>query len=241
MLKVGESVVSNQTFGWKHSTHRLITQKVINRTNLFLPKAEEFNYEILKYSCVEPDLSRKNITKYVHGHFADIDNPSFEPPDALQLTKIYTQKATEAHQLGLFQKRDDYLGYALHFLQDMLNPVHVVFVPAPKGHPERIMHKHFEEVATEIQDDVLSEANLSSVSEEQSFFRKTLPTAMRTAKNQLIQLKKSGSNARNIAKWALLNTYITTSHYLEAFVGKFNNAGLLRKEVADSFEYGLLA
>lgn len=236
-----ENGMRNQTFGWKHSTHRLITEKVVNRCNLFLSGADELNYEILKYSCIEPDFSRKNITKYVHGHFADIDNPSFNPPDALQLTKIYTKKATEAHKMGLVKKRDDYLGYALHFLQDMLNPVHVVFVPAPKGHPERIMHKDFENIAAEIQENILSETNLTFAPEGESFFQETLPRAMRTAKIQLNYLKKDGSDRQKIAKAALQNTYLTTNSYLESFIRNLNIPTLLGKSPAKPLNYALYA
>lgn len=215
--------LENKAFGWKHSTHRLITEKVVNRCNLFMRPAEEFNYEILKYSCVHPDSSRKNITRFVHGHFADIDKPSYDPPDALELTGIYSRKAGEAHRMGLYQKRDDYLGYALHFLQDMLNPVHVVFIPAEKDHPERVLHKDFEALAAALQDNVVARTNLTFTKEGEQFFEETLPNAMRTAKNQLLELKKSGSDHREIAREAIRNTYLTTNAYIEAFIGHFSS------------------
>jgi len=207
---------NNTTFGWSHSTHKLITQKLVQRSNMALPEAMKFDYEILKYSCIEPDFSRHDITKYIHGHFADIDNPSTEPPDAFQLAKRYSEKAIEAHKNGMYKKRDDYLGYALHFIQDMLNPVHVVFIPVPKGHPERILHKNFETLAAKMQEDTFMKTRLTEPDLSTNFFGKTLPTAMREAKNQLLQLKSgNGENMQDIANLALQNTYRTTHIYLQ--------------------------
>lgn len=220
MLVSGVNKNKDSTFGWNHSTHRLVTKKLVQRANMLLQEPMKLDYEILKYSCVEPDFSRQNITKYIHGHFADIDNPSSNPPDALQLAKRYSEKAIDAHKNGLYKKRDDYLGYALHFIQDMLNPVHVVFVPVPKGHPERVLHKRFETLAATIQEDTFNTTRLPEIDYNNQFFEKVLPEAMRKAKNQLIKLKEGNlenEKMQNIAAQALQNTYKTTYLYLQNF------------------------
>jgi hypothetical protein len=215
---------SNMTaFGWNHSTHRLITERAVQEANRYLPSKLEFNYGILKYSCVEPDFSRKNITKYIHGHFADIDNLQKDPPDAFVLAKKYSSQAIEAHRNGFYKKRDDYLGYALHFVQDALNPVHVVFVPAPKGDPIRTFHKQFETLAASIQTDVLK-GKTFNLQDENFFFEKTFPEAMRKTKNLLGMINQNDTeNLSFIATQAIENTYEMTSLFLKKLAVKLNS------------------
>lgn len=215
------SVAGAYSFGWKHSTHKLITEKLVRQVNMTLPKKCQLNYEILKYSCVEPDYSRKNITKYINGHFADIDNPSIDPPDARELAKFYTEKAISAHFNNLEQKRDDYLGYALHFIQDMLAPVHTEFKSAPKGHPIREEHKNFEIIATREQQQIINKPVQWESSNGKDFFTDILPNSMRTAKIQLLKLR-NGDDINLVAQDALKNTYITTGKYLDFFVSKIS-------------------
>lgn len=208
---------SDQTaFGWQHSTHRLITERLVKAHNKNLPAHAWFNTDILKYSCVEPDFSRKNITKYIHGHFADIDKPSYEPPDAFALATRYASKTIESHQKGDYGKRDDYLGYALHFIQDMLNPKHVVFESVPKDHPERIEHKKFEQVAEAIQKEVLGKTPISTQGMAMPFFEVTLPAAMRETKKLYYRIKnKDYNDLAEIAAISLKNTYRTTNEFLK--------------------------
>lgn len=210
-------------FGWNHATHRYITEKLVAKHNSSLPASERFNYEILKYSCVEPDFSRKNITKYIHGHFADIDNPSNEPADAFCLAVRYTNKAVEAHKNGRYSKRDDYLGYALHFIEDMLNPMHVVFVKVPKGDPERVLHKKFEGIAESLMVDEISKIDAKSIGDASPFFKKTLPDAMRKTKNLMRKIKEDENpDLPSIAAEAIKNTYETTNQYFKKLVSQLS-------------------
>jgi len=219
----------NVAFGWNHATHRFITEKLVAKHNPSLPVSMRLNYEVLKYSCVEPDFSRRNITKYIHGHFADIDNLSNDPPDAFSLATTYTNKAIEAHKRGLYGKRDDYLGYALHFVQDMLNPMHVVFEAVPKGHPERVLHKEFENVSQTVLKDTFKKANIDSFDTEMPFFEKVLPDAMRATKDLMVRIKSNDyDNLSEIATLALDNTFKTTNLYFKR---------LMRQLYGDNFVF----
>lgn len=223
MLVDGIKTQDNTSFGWRHSTHKLATYMSVEKYNKLLPKSEAFNYEILKYSCIQPDLERKNITKYIHGHFADIDNLSKDPPDAYALCSLYTTKAIKAHEIGLYSKRDDYVGYALHFLQDMLNPMHVEFKPLKKEHPERIFHRFIEEIAEQRQDAVFTKSASLDVVSSDHFFADTLPKAMRKNKNLFKSLKQTDSvSVTSVIDKALENTYITTDIYFKKLVNEFN-------------------
>jgi len=223
MLVTGIKNRDTTSFGWRHSTHKLATWMVVEKYNKLLPKSEAFNYEILKYSCIQPDLERKNITKYIHGHFADVDNLSTEPPDAYSLCVLYTNKAIHAHKNGNYSKRDDYVGYALHFLQDMLDPMHVEFKPLKKEHPERIFHRFIEEIAEKRQGLIFKRLESLDIGSSGSFFAETLPKAMRKNKNLFLKIKSTGcGNATEVVDRALENTYITTDIYIKKLVASFN-------------------
>lgn len=225
-MQVLRSKNQEQTaFGWKFSTHKEITKLMVIRFNPLLPKEGQFNYEILKYSCIEPDLSRKHVTKYIHGHFANVNKPSVDPPDGRQLLIKYTNAAIKMHKEGNYAKRDDYLGYALHFLQDILNPMHVIFKPLDKASKERIFHKKFEKLATEIQKTIFKTSNLTSLEDSDPFFEKILPKAMKKAKKQLKKIKnKKYDNINEIVAAALDNTYKTTAVYFRKLITEINKA-----------------
>ena len=236
MLIDGIKNSDSKPFGWKHSTHRLFVARAIEKANFSMPSHAQFNDGILNYSCVEPDLSRKYVTKFIHGHFADIDNLSSDPPDAYALVQKYTDKALEAHKVQQYNKRDNYLGYALHFLQDMLNPMHVVFNLVPKEHPERIAHKHFEQIATTIENEVVENTELQQIPEFLSFFDEVLPVAMRDTK--YLHNKINVNNHKNflkIARQSLETTYQMTEAYLQRFVSElsYGNSKWNRNSIAD--------
>jgi hypothetical protein len=193
-----------------------------------MPERLRFNKTILDYSCVEPDYSRKYIKSYINGHFADIDNLSTEPPDAYALAKLYTQKMLKENKNKNYEKRDMYLGYALHFIEDMLNPVHVVFKKAPKFSPIRVSHKKFEGVATTVEKNVVKNTKLEKYNYKEDFFSQTLPKAMRYTKvlSKKVSVNNS-SNYLNISERALKNTYITVNKYLHYIV----------KQIKPSFEF----
>lgn len=229
---------NRMTFGWNHSTHQLFSCKLAKSSNAMLPAKAKFNLEIIRYGCVEPDFSRKNITKYIHGHFADIDNLSNDPPDARMLLSKYTRLAIEANSNRNYSKRDMYVGYALHFLQDMLNPLHVVFTPLEKNHPDRLFHKRFENIAEGLQGSVVNGVEFKENNLEKHFFREALPEAMRKAKNHLEKIKNHDfDNISEIAIQSLDNTYKTTDLYFKKLCREFNKAFIMNKNKQQVFEY----
>ena len=226
-----DSIKNNSVgFGWNWSTHKMFSADVARRVNRSLSNKMKIDIDFLKESIIEPDLSRKKIEGFIHGHFADIDNLSANPPDAYHLLLRYTKKAIEANKNALYNereyyKRDKYLGYALHFLQDMLNPFHVVFSSLPKGHLLREAHKRFEKVAENRQNKILENVKLSEYQTDESFFDNILPRAMRQAKKLWQKVDVTDNDCYfddYCIDKSLENTYITTNAYLEKVAEKFN-------------------
>lgn len=215
------------SFGWSHSTHKIISGRAVQRINHSLPPSMRVDIETLMDSCIAPDSERKKITGYIHGHFADIDNLSSNPKDAHSLLISYTHKAVTANRDGKFNpraydKRDKYLGYALHFLQDMLNPFHVVFKKLPKDDPERVMHKKFEKFAQKIQEEVLARNTLSEKDSTKSFFSDSLPEAMRHTKNLWNKINyRNSTDFQQEAAESLKTTQATTDLYLKKMLNTF--------------------
>lgn len=211
------------SFGWSHLMHRSITEKIAGKYNKLLPYSEGLNVIRLKQSCIEPDFSRKQITSYISGHFADIDNRSTDPPDAFELVKIYSNKALKANEKKNYDKRDDYLGYAIHFLQDMMNPKHVVFKDFPKGSAGRQDHIDFENMAEAIRTLVLKAPKPETKNQFEPFFDTALPSAMRETKNLFKGLKnKNPQNITNILISSIQNTYNMTDRYIKTMIDLFN-------------------
>ncbi len=228
------------SFGWKHSTHRLISKITSSRFNRQVSPDRGISWELLQESCVAPDFSRKVIPNYARGHFADIDNYSADPPDALALLKKYTNKAIDEHEKSYqgdtrdrLNKRDNYIGYALHFLQDMLNPFHVVFRTLPKEHPERVAHTHFEKLAQKIEKGIIGQIKLPETPENSSFWARSLPDAMRQTKTRWDKVKSldlSDEEYTAIAGDSLKTTHMATDAYLGGLARKFNEISTSRAE-----------
>ncbi|GEM_PF-6420332 len=224
-------------FGWNCSTHKLFSEKIAANVNNSLSPKMQIDIEFLKESILEPDLMRKfdKVKGAIHGHFADIDNLSPDPPDAFHMLLRCTKKALEANQNAQtnereFYKRDRYLAHALHYLQDMLNPFHVVFNVIPKDHPERQAHKRFERISESRQNRIIKETILSEKDSEISFFDKVLPDAMNKAKELWGKIQDSDLTPSNdsafisaMADASLENTYRATNAYLQRIAQKFNN------------------
>lgn len=218
------------SFGWNWSTHKEIDRRLINEYNRLLPKNMAFDDELLvEKGSVDPDLDRKKIVGHIHGHFADVDNLSKIPPDAYNLAIQYTKKATDAHKVGNYAKRDLYIGYATHFIADSLQPYHAVkFVHQRKGHPIRKAHKIFENTAEGIQKYVFDSVNINVLDDTMpfSFFEDVLPKAMRKSK-ELYEKIATGNydNKVSVVASALDNTYKTVNLYFKSLLNEFAKKG----------------
>ena len=103
----------------------------------------------------------------------------------------------------------------MHFLQDMLNPFHVIFKPLHKDSPERFFHRKFECLAEKIQNNVFKNSVLSKIAPESSFFESILPDAMRETKNSWGIIKNNNyKNLTEIAESSLQTTYKLSDLYL---------------------------
>jgi len=207
-------------FGWKHSTHQLITGTVAKQINEKYPHEIRLDMETILEGCIAPDFARKKKEKYIHGHFANIDKISSDPPDAYNLFLIYSQKAIRKNKEALtdarhYLKRDKYLGYALHFLQDMLNPFHVKYRPLPPEHPERIFHRRFEQMAEKYQTPLVENLAAQKVDYEGVDNKIFVPQAMRKTKELHKHVKNfEYKGITDVLKTSLENTYLTTDLYL---------------------------
>jgi len=220
------------SFGWKHSTHTLITGTAANKINAKVPNPIHIDMETILEGCIAPDFARKKISNYIHGHFANIDKLSSDPPDAYNLFLHYSQKAIKTNKKAFFDhreyiKRDKYLGYALHFLQDMLNPFHVKYRPLPSEHPERIFHRRFEQMAEKYQSPLIKKLSVQSVNYGDVDNKIFVPQAMRTAKDLHKHVKNyEYKGIVDVLKTSLENTYKTTDLYMnrifEIFEASYN-------------------
>lgn len=223
-----ESVKNNrqkQCFGWCHATHKRIDERLIEKYNHLFPKdSMKYTKEFLvELGSIHPDYDRKKFTQHIHGHFANIDNLSKNPPDAYHLALKYTNKAIEAHKNGDYTKRDLYTGYATHFITDALQPYHAIpFEYQGKTHPVRKAHRYFEIIAKRIQESVFKNAVLDDIdTQESSFFNEIFPNAMRKAKNMFSKIKgKNYKNTVEVATEALNNTYNTMNIYFKMLTQK---------------------
>jgi hypothetical protein len=220
------------SFGWKHTTHRLISSAGVERFNKLVSRASQISHDIVDEACVAPDFNRRELPKNLPGHFANIDKPRDVPADALNLVRKYAKKALQAHRNFVqtdsreeINRRDKYIGYALHFLQDMLNPHHVDFEPLPKEHPERIAHKAFESLAQKMENQVIKNTPLPDTPEQHGFFRETLPNAMRVTKSRWDRVKTLDvppQELNGIARDSLKTTHQTTDSFLGGLARKMN-------------------
>ena len=190
-----------------------------------MPPDMRINFKTLLRSCIEPDRSTDPVRRNISGHFVDIDNLRSDPPDAFHLAKKYTQAAIEAHRKKNYAKRDECFGLASHYAQD-IGPHHTVFEELAPGHPERIAHRDLELGVQKTQRKVIEKAKLPEQTSSVPFWDKTMPEAMRNAKNQYFQVKneKDPEKISKIAEEALLNTYRTTIAFFEEFARMINKA-----------------
>jgi len=213
-------------FSWNWSTHQKITSEIAEKVNTHLPPSAKFNVKSLTHYSTEPDVWLRYPNHLPSEHFADINEK--KPKDALHFFNLYTQEAKKAY---LNSKSDPssiadvwhYLGISIHFLQDMMNPFHVVFEKLSKYDSKMAVHRRFEALAETIQDEKLPqiEAELlkkkkpyENISQDNFLDKVLYPDMIRTRK-LYEQINYNDHNYPDIATKALKNTYRVTKSYLE--------------------------
>lgn len=181
------------SFGWHGITHKKISSKIINEYKYRLPGGvkKRFNARFIRDNCT---LADREIA--VRSHFADINNLSTSPKDAFCLAQEYTKKAIESHRNGDYRDRDMQIAYALHFIQDSVDPVHVVFNKLARDTPEIRFHIAFENIARTLEKRVVNHISLKN-SEGTNFFEETLPAAMKKTRTHFEILRDEGFEALN--------------------------------------------
>lgn len=180
-------------FGWHGSTHRKITQKIAQKYKYSLPQGirKRFDIGIIRDNCTRPDGEIEP-----RGHFADIDNLSESPKDAFSLAREYTKKAIISHRQGDYRGRDMHIGYALHFIQDSLAPVHVVFRQLKPTDAEKRFHIAFEKLSTRLETAIIDHIHLDAP-DSADFFETTLPKAMKRTRARYEILRNEGFDSLN--------------------------------------------
>lgn len=205
---------NKNTFGWKDINHVAMSVDIVARCNNLLPNDLKINTLILKDSCVAPDKLKEHVDRSIgyYGHIVDIDNLKSNPPDAYHLALNYTKKALEANKIKDFIQRDEFLGQALHFIQDSLCPVHNINVSLK----DRFNHMAFEENAKKM--DVSIYKNISE--DTIVSFKERFLEAIRKAKNYDTKVKKNEYFNNSVIQ-SLRNTYNVSDLYVKGMVVKF--------------------
>lgn len=181
------------SFGWGHSTHKCMDKRVCQKYENEFENGANIKAGVLIERCVDPD---KFIKK--QGHFANIDCLQEKPRDAYYWAQHYTTQAIIEHRKCNYGERNKYIAYALHFIQDSVDPMHVVFNELASDSPERLFHTAFENMAAGMEKDVLEHGAFADVA-QCDFFATTLPKAMRTTKQRFERMTKGKSYEQLLA------------------------------------------
>lgn len=199
-------------FGWNAVTHKMITQTAVNTINKAYsknPSNRLFNVNNLMKGSVLPD-----IEKHLPGsHSADIFNP--RKGDALENFKRYEKLILKELKMGKCERLEFNIGRALHFLQDMQNPKHVIFSPR-QSKADKINHKHFEDSAVKIQNATIKEAR-NLYSDKREGFEKILQQSLEQTSNNAHLPKRIAQTAHcqtKLKQKGLINSYNVTYEFL---------------------------
>lgn len=204
-----EQLDSNKiSFGWNSVTHKAITLKACNRINKFYTKKvglKPFDAEKLINASILPDLEKNPL----ESHSADI----FErrPNDAYDCFRKYESIVIDDIQQGNNNNIELNIGRALHFLQDMNDPKHVISFEGSISKSEKASHKRFEDSAVLIQKEVLQEAKLNN--QPTGDFEQALQDSLEISSKNA-KLPQNEQNIKKLKIEGLTNSYKVTYEFL---------------------------
>lgn len=203
---------NNLTFGWNPVTHIAITKKAANKINQLNGQNIQFNVGHLAEASILPDKVHKDTP-----HFADIDNLKGE--NGYTMFENFHKKAVESFKWDDKKGFEENAGKALHYLQDIMNPYHVIKRKQIKE--EGLNHLKFEEYADHLQKGVLEENKLENQKTDLNF-TDFLKKKMKETKEQKLKLEKNQTNHKKAIKTSLRKAYNVSIEYLDALSKEVN-------------------
>lgn len=205
---------SKLNFGWEGPTHTALSQAAANKVNKEVcPNSPNgiFNVQNITYASILPDKEKHEPGS----HSANI--MKLRDGDAFASFKKYDKKIKELIQSGNIEKLDENIGRALHYLQDMMNPFHVIY-KQKFSKTEKDFHKMFEKQAILIQHDTISQAKLNIPGNDIDFmtFLKEKMNIAKEKSNQVVNLSlKHKVDFTELQKETLTDSYQITYKYLK--------------------------
>jgi hypothetical protein len=130
----------------------------------------------------------------------------------------YLNKALDAHKRRDYKKRDVYTGYWNHFALDAWCIGHAEFVPAPKGHPIRVLHKKIETIADKRKEKIIPKTKLNPDIGENLSYEDILLAGMRQNKDLYLKMQSGDFNKlSDLVDASLQNAYKSMSKIMKKF------------------------
>lgn len=188
----------NTSFGWGHEVHKAISLELCKKFNKALRQGF-IDVDIIRDASCNPD---KFIP--VKQHYANVHRFSSKEKtaDAFTMVKKCYEDAMRCHREGNYKKRDKFLGFLLHFLQDLFSPVHATrFRETKSENPELAFHSAFEGRADMRVYDILKQMSAQNQRTQRpsgDFFAQ-LEKAMQKTQNTLQEMVRASNYPTDIS------------------------------------------
>jgi len=205
---------SNINFGWEGPTHKALSQAGANKVNKdFCGNSTTliFNVQKITDASILPDKER-----HLPGsHAADITK--LRNGDALSSFEKIDKRIKQLIKKGSYDELSEYIGKALHYLQDMMNPFHVTAKPK-LSQSEKNSHFRFEKDTVLTQHDYITlakETPLADINDFPAFLNRKMHEAKE--KSDLINTplsKRKAINLKTMQKEAVIDSFQVSYAYL---------------------------
>lgn len=212
LTMLAKSNAYNINFGWSAKTHKAITQAAadkINKASTHKDGKPIFDARQLTEASILPDKEPHSV----NAHAADITK--LRSDDALASFNQYDANVRVLIKSKNKEGLSENIGRALHYLQDMQNPMHVNSTVAPCA-AEMALHKEFETHAVSIQNETIKYAKGIQVDKPVEF-GEFLTVKMKEAKvmaNYITRNLPTINKLLPTEQQGLINSYQVTYKYL---------------------------
>jgi len=202
----------NVNFGWSAKTHKAITQAAaekINKASTHKGGKIIFNTKLLTESSILPDKAPHPMGS----HSADVTK--LRDGDAFAVFQQYDKNIRAMIKSKNSEGLSDNIGQALHYLQDMQNPMHVNFNDKPSD-AEMLFYLQFENDAIKIQHEMINYAKGIQIAKPIKF-DDFLNLKMKDSKLMANHIARNLTKVKDrlaIDQQSLINSYQVTYKYL---------------------------
>jgi len=205
---------ANLNFGWLGPTHKDLSYnaaKALNEENKGVSSGHVWNFSEISQKSVLPDQEPHQPGS----HSANIKK--LRDNDALANFKKYNSIIEDSIAKGNTSKLNENVARALHYLQDMMNPFHVIFQQSfSKKDVE--LHNNFEKEAIKVQSEYIQQAQKISPESEGDFFE-TLYKKMADSKvrsNLAVNMSlKNKPDLKELKQKSIIDSYHISYLYLK--------------------------